>query len=566
MLESLSSTMASFKPVEFKPGLNVALAIRTKRSQSKASRNAVGKSSLVTLLDFALGADANRNHLTRRPELTGGTFQLRFRAGESSRAIDRSGDEQGTPLLDGTPLPLADLKVRLGLLLFELPPEVERPSYRSLVAFYLRDREAGGFQEPLRTHSRQSNVATYPALAYLLSLDADVSRRAQELVESKKQLAVLKKAVKDPIFGVATANVEELDAEITTLGLRIAETRSSLADFRVVDSYNDHRRRADALSERIRALNDRAAILTERERALIEALTSDDESEPDRSYVLAMYEQVGLAIPDRVVRTVEEVRAFHESVARNRREHVERELETASRTLTAVNHDIARLDDERSKLMVLLAEGGALETYVELQTETATLEGRRAALEERRESATSLKRADVVLRAKGIELEEFTRRDLLDRENQVEDLRALFASFAYEIYGADRPAALSIEPTINGYKLIPTLGGERSAGVAGIALFCFDLTVAVTAHRSGRGPDFLVHDSHLFDSVEERQVAAALMLAEEVCAAEGMQYIVTMNSDAFEGAKRFAPDLRFHTAVTLTDEYDTGGLFGIRFN
>ena len=60
--------------------------------------------------------------------------------------------------------------------------------------------------------------------------------------------------------------------------------------------------------------------------------------------------------------------------------------------------------------------------------------------------------------------------------------------------------------------------------------FCFEFTVAVTAYRGGRGPDFLVHDSHLFDGVDARQIAEALRIAREVCTEGGLQYIISMNS------------------------------------
>jgi uncharacterized protein YydD (DUF2326 family) len=97
-------------------------------------------------------------------------------------------------------------------------------------------------------------------------------------------------------------------------------------------------------------------------------------------------------------------------------------------------------------------------------------------------------------------------------------------------------------------------------------MFCFDLTLAVTAKRAGRGPDFFVHDSHLYDAVEERQIAAALRVASEVCLRESMQYIVTLNSDVLQNARKYEPKLDFHVAAKLTDEYEGGGLFGMRFN
>ena len=85
------------------------------------------------------------------------------------------------------------------------------------------------------------------------------------------------------------------------------------------------------------------------------------------------------------------------------------------------------------------------------------------------------------------------------------------------------------------------------------------------AHRAGRGPDFLVHDSKLYDGVDERQVARALELAAEVTREEGMQYIVTMNSDDLTKAERMGFDAEPYVIEPRLDDSDQGGLFGFRF-
>jgi len=76
----------------------------------------------------------------------------------------------------------------------------------------------------------------------------------------------------------------------------------------------------------------------------------------------------------------------------------------------------------------------------------------------------------------------------------------------------------------------------------------------------------LIHDSHLFDGVDGRQVISALKVGAETAEELGFQYIVTMNEDdAFkETAQDF--DLKEHILpVTLTDATEEGGLFGFRF-
>ena len=98
-------------------------------------------------------------------------------------------------------------------------------------------------------------------------------------------------------------------------------------------------------------------------------------------------------------------------------------------------------------------------------------------------------------------------------------------------------------------------------------IFCLDLTLfRITSQRLG-GPGFLIHDSHLFDGVDERQIARALVLGQHATGDKG-QYIVTMNSDIFDRLpleEEIDPE-RVVVSTRLSDETETGGLFGFRFD
>lgn len=112
------------------------------------------------------------------------------------------------------------------------------------------------------------------------------------------------------------------------------------------------------------------------------------------------------------------------------------------------------------------------------------------------------------------------------------------------------------------------IDAQRSKGITNMQSFCFDLMLADLATRRGIGPGFLIDDSHLFDGVDERQVAKALQLGADHAASVGYQYIVTMNSDALprDGFRPGFDLQRFVLKARLTDATDTGGLFGLRFN
>jgi uncharacterized protein YydD (DUF2326 family) len=75
-----------------------------------------------------------------------------------------------------------------------------------------------------------------------------------------------------------------------------------------------------------------------------------------------------------------------------------------------------------------------------------------------------------------------------------------------------------------------------------------------------------VHDSHLFDGVDERQVGKALALGAELAKEHGFQYIVTMNSDDVPTEVPSGFQIKNHVVpVRLTDAVEDGGLFGFRF-
>jgi uncharacterized protein YydD (DUF2326 family) len=97
-------------------------------------------------------------------------------------------------------------------------------------------------------------------------------------------------------------------------------------------------------------------------------------------------------------------------------------------------------------------------------------------------------------------------------------------------------------------------------------IFCFDMMLMRLCAERHIGPGFLVHDSHIFDGVDERQIAKALQIGESTARELNFQYIVTMNSDAVPKEFPAGFDLsKYVLPVHLTDATEDGGLFGIRF-
>jgi uncharacterized protein YydD (DUF2326 family) len=110
-------------------------------------------------------------------------------------------------------------------------------------------------------------------------------------------------------------------------------------------------------------------------------------------------------------------------------------------------------------------------------------------------------------------------------------------------------------------------GDGNLGGIDMMKIFCFDsMLFEAVADRLG-GPGFFVHDSHLFDGVDVRQVRGAILFGARTAEAHGGQYIIAMNSDelAASGAANEPVVTKGILPVWLTDD-EHGGLFGFRFD
>ena len=90
---------------------------------------------------------------------------------------------------------------------------------------------------------------------------------------------------------------------------------------------------------------------------------------------------------------------------------------------------------------------------------------------------------------------------------------------------------MTIEETQNGPVFRFAMQGQRSKGIKNMQIFCFDMMLMRLCSKRSIGPGFLIHDSHLFDGVDGRQLISALKLGAELADELKFQYIVTLNED-----------------------------------
>lgn len=368
----------------------------------------------------------------------------------------------------------------------------------------------------------------------------------------------------DPAWGRVVGSTADLRGKIIVSEGDVERLRREVGAFRVVPAYEELKRQADELDRRVRALPDEDVVdrrnLADLRRAVAET------GDPDTGYLEAMYRELGVVLTDQVHRSFEDVRGFHESVVRNRRRYLGGEITEIEQRLAERGRERERLGAELASVLKTLQEGGALEGLAARQQLLAQKQATLEALRKQFETAQILETSQREITAKRTELQQALELDLEERADQTREATWMFSKFARQLYGQDREAYLRISAGTHSLQITTHVDSGDSVGINKMVIFCLDLTAAVLAHRQGRGPDFLVHDSHLFDGVDDRQVTAALSLAAEVTEREGLQYIATFNSDVLEQvqARGFDPSPYVIDPV-LTDAYEEGGLFGFRF-
>ncbi|WP_166877704.1 ABC-three component system protein [Salinibacterium sp. ZJ450] len=578
MLLSLRSDDERFKSITFRHGLNILVADRASESTSTDSRNGAGKSSLIEVLHFLLGLRTLTDSVLKNSALSDHSFTLEmdWRRTASEISITRSLRKRPKVLLapnvvDATQaVAVADQVTNvewakaIGHDLFDLPEDHTGVSARGLLALYIRRVSQHGMDDAVTTFAKQSAAEASTNAAYLLGLDWRLAADYQKIAARESLRQKLRQAAKDPVFGLVIGSASELRGQITAASRRARELADQVAAFTVLPEHELLQMQADEIDAEIRGLRVQDAADRRNLQDLESAILA--EAEPGMDYVGRVYSELGVSIPNGVVRTYEEVRRFHDSVMVNRRTYLQEEIDSTRERLDERQAQRERFGHDHARLLRMLNEGGALEAYTALHDQLSHARASLELLESRHETARKLEATQADIKFERSKLQQQISRDLDERESIVDEVNSLFQRFAVALYGPEREAYVEIVALDKSLKIAPHIGGEDSQGIGKMVVFCFDLTWAVLAHRAGRGPDFLVHDSHLFDGVDERQVAKALNLATQVCEEEGIQYVVTMNSDELDKVERRGVSLaQYVIEPRLTDDYEDGGLFGFRF-
>ena len=581
MIKRIFSNSKSFREVTFEKGFNVVLADKHPDSTKKDSRNGVGKSLLVEVIHFCLGADTKPEKGLLVPKLKEHIFSMELFLGGKTVIVHRSvlnpnninidGDFSSWPIKpqfnkseESHSVSVDTWRLILGYFFFNLPTETNKhsPSYRSLVSYFIR-KGIGAFNEPFKFFPDQREWSVQVNNSYLLGLNWEYAKEFQEIKDKEKTLDELRKASKLGLLDDTIGTMGELQAERIRLFEELTQFEQQLKEFKVHPQYKEVQREANDTTDKIHILlnktNSNERILREYEKSV------SAENDVSAQKIQEVYGKAGVIFREDSLRTLQSVETFHKTIITNRKEYLENEISRLQNDIVKWRKEIEMLSGQRSEHMKLLQSHGALEEYDVLQSNKIKLSEKLERVKNAISNLSKFEEGKSSLRIENEELMQKARMDKIERSEKIDKAISLFNKNSTALYA--KPGTLTVDVQKNGYKFNVEIERSGSQGFGYMKIFCYDLTLAQIWTDIVKDC-VLIHDSTIFDGVDDRQVAKAIELVASEAEAKGFQYICTINSDdvpSSEFSDKFIDKFDSATRITLTDKEPKQSLLGFRF-
>ncbi len=249
----------------------------------------------------------------------------------------------------------------------------------------------------------------------------------------------------------------------------------------MLPQYGDLEVEADQLTRKINELSNGnvidAATIRELERAM------QAESPPPLVDLESIYAEAGVALPGLAIKRYDEVRSFHESVIRNRRDYLTGELAAARQRVALREQEKSRLDKRRAAVMSVLQSHGALDQFAKLQGEAGRMAAEVESLRQRFDAAEQLEGTKNELEIDRNLLALRLRRDFAEQEARLKDAILSFEETSRRLY--ESAGSMTIEETSNGPVFQFPMQGSRSKGIKNMQIFCFDMMLMRLCAKRG---------------------------------------------------------------------------------
>lgn len=240
-LISLTSNNAGFKNVYFnKTGLSIILGdqVDTNPKAEKNTFNGVGKSLLIELIHFCLGAEPTSDFIDK---LKDWSFSLKFELDEKIYTATRDVVLNSKIVLNDNTMDIKDFNTFMGNKCFDIPSDFNYLSFRSLLPLFIR-RNKNSYND-YKDYLDLGRSSTYQILlynAFLLGLNISLIKKKKELRDEEIKIKKLEKQIKqDPVLKSFFTGNKDVQLEKKNLQRKIEQLEKRIKDTKISEDYYD---------------------------------------------------------------------------------------------------------------------------------------------------------------------------------------------------------------------------------------------------------------------------------------------------------------------------------------
>ncbi|MEA5140950.1 DUF2326 domain-containing protein [Arcicella rigui] len=494
-IKSLSITSGAkvIREIEFHKGLNLIID----ESENQITGNSVGKTTVLKLVDFCLGADKKNIYVdpeTRKQEyklvkdflinnkvLITLVLTSDLEKGTEDIVIERNflARKEIIRRINGVELTEDEFEVRLSRSIF---PEhfASKPSFRQIISHNIRYKDES-INKTLKTLDTYTSDAEYETLyLFLFGCEFTKGNSKQELLTKISQENTYKvrleknqtKTAYETALSLIKNDIEVLNKRKSSFNLN-ENFESDL------DKLNEVKYEINKISSIVSKLNIRKDLIKEAEAEL-----ESNKSDIDLRQLEVIYEQATSKIAS-IQKSFSDLVAFHNTMIGEKVKFISKELPAIEKAIKDNSNGLKRLLIEEKKLTSLIAKSDSFE---ELEKIIAELTEKYRKKGEYESIIEQLNEVDNNLKDYNRQLSEIDNELFSDSfeqvvKSQLKKFNVHFASISNELYGEQYAVKPDIIINKKGQRLykFSAFNANMSSGKKQGEISCFDLAYTLFA-------------------------------------------------------------------------------------
>lgn len=581
-----SNNNAQFHNIEFNEGLNVILAKITDKSRTEKDTHNLGKTLLISIIDFLLLKKVNYKEkffLTKggfegqvfftELELNNGKYLIIQRGVDSPSKISFKINEykldgfQTQLNFDEENLPLSKAQQKLNKYLgFDVLPTWP---YRKTVTYFLRTQN--DFRDVFKLDKFKSKDKDWKPLMFdLLGFDGAVIREKYDLEDEKSQFENKLETLQQE----ADINIEERDKIAGLLDIK-SDDKKKIEE--KIDKFNFYEKDKAINQELVEEIDSKIQLLNTKRYNLsfeIKKIESSLSANPDTinlNKLQNLYEDVKVYFPNDLVHDYEMLLDFKNTITEERNKFLRENYKSIKQEFNIVDIELKELEAQKEGLLSYLIEKDSYSKFKETQKQLATIEADIIRLKDKLEAIdrTSLFVRDIKTKQNDIDDKIKEIKDLIDEQKHAE-IRKIFNNIIEEVLNTNAVISLKQNKKMGNVEFEANIQNPtdltitaEDSGNTYRKLLCmaFDLSILINyANKSFFR--FVYHDGAL-EALDDRKKIKFISLIRRECSKNNLQYILTLidsdlPKDENENIIKFPEN---EICLKLNDRDNSGKLF-----